>query len=66
MARLEVEQPPARHGVLVVDIPFDGEGDARVESPAIPPSWELEMIRSSLDTAMARSFGGSGATRELV
>ena len=38
-ARPEVEQPPVSHGVLVVDIPFDGEEDTGVEPPAIPPSW---------------------------
>ena len=37
-----------------------------MEPPAIPPSWELVMIRSSLDTVMARSSSGSGATHELV
>jgi len=35
MARPEVEQPPVSHGVLVVDIPFDGEEDNGVEPPAI-------------------------------
>ena len=66
MARLKVEQPPASHGVLVVDIPFFGEEDNRVEPSAIPPSQELVMIRSSHDTAMARSTSESGATYELV
>ena len=54
------------HGVLVVDIPFDGEENTRVEPPAIPPSRELVMIRSSLDTTMAGSSSGSGVTHELV
>ena len=38
MARPEVEQPPTSHGVLVADIPFDGEEDTGVEPPAISPS----------------------------
>ena len=38
MARLEVEQPLVSHGVLEVDIPFNGEEDIGVEPPAIPPS----------------------------
>ena len=66
MARPEVEQPPVSHGVLAVDIPFDGEEDTGVEAPAIPPSRELVMIRSSHDTAMAGSSNGLGATHELV
>ena len=36
--RPEVEQPLVSHGILVVDIPFDGEEDTGVEPPAIPPS----------------------------
>ena len=35
MARLEVQQPPASHGVRVEDIPFDGKEDTGVEPPAI-------------------------------
>ena len=50
----------------MVDIPSDGEEDTGVEPLAIPPSRELAMIWSSLDTTMARSSGGSRATRELV
>ena len=64
--KLEVEQLSASHGVLVVDIPFNSEEDTRVEPLAIPPSWELVMIRSSHDTAMDRCSSGSGATYELV
>ena len=66
MARLEVEQPPASHGVLATDIPFSGEEDTRVDSPAIPPSQELVMIWSLHDTTIARSSSESGATHELV
>ena len=66
MAKTKVEQPPVSRGVLVADIPFDGEEDTGVEPPAIPPSWELVMIRSSLDTTMAGSSSRSGATREMV
>ena len=66
VARPEVVHPLASHGVLAVDIPFSDEEDTRVESSAIPPSRELEMIRSSHDTAMAESSSGSGATHELV
>ena len=66
VARPEVEQPPVSHGVLAVDIPFDGDEDTRVEPPAIPLSQELVMIRSSHDTAMAESSSESGATHELV
>ena len=65
-ARPKVEQSPVSHGVLVVDIPFNGEEDTRVEPPDILSSRELVMIRSSLDTVMAGSFVGSGATHELV
>ena len=50
----------------MVDISFDSEEDTEVKPPAIPPSRELVMIRSSLDTTMARSFGGSRVTHELV
>ena len=50
----------------MVDIPFDGEEDTRVEPPAIPPSREWVMIQSSLDTMMARSSSRSGATHKLV
>ena len=66
MARPEVEHLPMSHGVLAVDIPFDGEEDTGVEPPTIPPSRELVMIWSSLDTVMAGSSGGSGVTHELV
>ena len=54
------------HGVLAVDIPFDGKEDTGVEPPAIPPSQELVMIRSSLDTVMDGSSSGLGATHDLV
>ena len=64
--RLEVEQPLVSHEILVVDIPFDGEEDIGVEPQAIPLSWELVMIRSLHDTAMARSSSGLGVTRKLV
>ena len=50
----------------MVDIPFDGEEDTRVEPPAIPSSRELVMIQLSLDTMMARSSSRSGSTHELV
>ena len=60
MTRPEVVHPPTSHGVLAVDIPFSVEGDTRVESSAILPSWELVMIWSSHDTAMARSSSGLG------
>jgi hypothetical protein len=66
MTKLKVEQPPASHGVLVVDIPFFGEEDTGVELPAIPPSQELVMIRSSHDTAMAGSSSRSRVTHKLV
>ena len=66
MTRPEVEQPLASCGFLVVDIPFDGKEDTGVEPPAILLSQELVMIRSSLDTMMAGSSDGSGATHELV
>ena len=66
MTRLEVEQMPTSCGVLAVDIPFSGEEDTRVELPAILPSQELVMIRSSDDTVMAGSSSGSGVTHELV
>ena len=35
MARTDIEQPPVSHGVLVADIPFDGEEDTEVKPPAI-------------------------------
>ena len=50
----------------MVEIPFSGEEDTRVDPPAILSSRELMMIRSSHDTAMARSSSGSGVTHELV
>ena len=37
-ARPEVEQPPASHGILAVDIPFNGKEDTGVEPLAVPPS----------------------------
>ena len=49
----EVELPPASHGVLVVDIPFDGEEDTGVIPPAILSSRERAMIPSSVGAAMA-------------
>ena len=49
-----------------MDIPFSDEENTEVEPLVIPPSWELVMIRSSHDTAMAGSSSGSGATREQV
>ena len=49
-----------------MEIPFSGEEDTRVKTPAIPPSQELVMIRSSHDTAMAGSYSRSRTTRELV
>ena len=66
MARPEVVHLSMSQGVLAVDIPFFGEEDTRVEPPAIPPSRELVMIRSSHDTTMARSSSGSAVTHELV
>ena len=36
--RLEVVHLPMSHGVLVVDVPFSGEEDTRVEPLAISPS----------------------------
>ena len=50
----------------MVDVPYSGKEDTRVEPPAIPPSRELVMIRSSHDTTMVGSSSGSGATHELV
>ena len=50
----------------MADIPFDGEEDTRMGPPSILPSQELVMIRSSLDTTMAGSSSGLGATCELV
>ena len=44
MARPKVEQPLVSHGVLAMDIPFDGEKDTEVDSPVIPSSQELMMI----------------------
>ena len=35
VSRVEVEQPPMSYGVLVVDIPSDGEEDTRVMPLAI-------------------------------
>ena len=49
-----------------MEIPYFDEAGTRVEPPAIPPSQELVMVRSSHDIAMAGSSSGSGATRELV
>ena len=49
-----------------MDIPFSDEENTEVEPLVIPPSWELVMIRSSHDTAMAGSSSGSGVTHELV
>ena len=49
-ARMEVVHPLASRGVLAMDILFSDEEDTRVEPPAILPSWELVMIRSSHDT----------------
>ncbi|XP_066354809.1 uncharacterized protein [Miscanthus floridulus] len=47
MARLEVVQPPVGREVEVVEIPCPSEVGTRVEPPAIPPSQELAMVRSS-------------------
>ena len=66
MARLKVVHLPVGHGVLKVDIPFSSEEDTRVELLAILSSWELVMIRSLHDIAMAGSSSGLGATHELV
>ena len=66
MARPEVEQPPVSHGVLAVDIPFDGDEDTRVEPPAIPLSQELVMIRSSHGTTVAGSSNGSSVSHVQV
>ena len=49
-----------------MEVPYSGEVGTGVEPQAIPPSWELVMIRSSYDAMIARSSSGSGATRELV
>ena len=49
-----------------MEIPCSGEADTRVEPPAIPPSQELAMVRSSHDIVMARPSSGLGVTRELV
>ena len=38
MARLEVVRSLAGHGVLVVDIPFDGEEDTEVMPLGVLPS----------------------------
>ncbi|XP_066357595.1 uncharacterized protein [Miscanthus floridulus] len=65
-ARPEVEHPPAGHGVEVVEIPYSDEAGTRVEPPAIPPSQELAVVRSSHDVAAARPSNELGATRELV
>ena len=54
------------HGVLLVDIPFNGKENIGVEPPAILPSQELVMIRLSHDTVMVGSSSRSKATHELV
>ena len=66
MARVEVEQTSVSHGVVVVDIPSDGEEDTGVMPLAVLLSREREMIPSSIGAAMARSSNGLRVTRELV
>jgi len=66
VSRLEVEHPSMSHGVQIVEIPYFDEAGTRVEPPAIPPSQELVMVRSSHDIAMAGPSSGLGATREMV
>jgi len=66
MARLEGEHPLVGHGVEIVEIPCSGELGARVEPPAIPPSQELAVVRSSHEVEAARSSSRLGVTRELV
>jgi len=66
MARPEVEHLSVSRGVQAVEIPFFGEENAGVEPPAILPSRELVMIRSSHDAVVARSSSESRASRELV
>ena len=66
MARPEVEHLSASYGVQAVEIPYSGEAGTGVEPPAITPSQELVMIRSSHDIAMAGSSSRSGTTHELL
>jgi len=66
VARAEVEQPPMSHGVLVVDIPSDGEEDIEVMPLAVLPSQERAMIPLLVGATMAGSSGRSWATHELV
>ena len=49
-----------------MEIPCSSEVGTGVEPPAILPSQEVVMIRSSYDIVMAGSSSGSGVTRELV
>ena len=49
-----------------MEIPCSSKEGARVEPPAIPPSQELAVVRSSHDVAAAGSSSGLGATHELV
>ena len=48
-----------------MDIPFIGDKETEVEQLAIPPLWELVMIRSSHDTTMAGSSSVSWWVNEL-
>ena len=66
MARPEAEHLPTGRGVEIVEIPYSDEAGTRVEPPAIPPSQELVVVRSSHDVAVAGSSSGLGATCELV
>jgi len=65
-ARPEAEHPPVGRGVEIVEIPYSDEADARVEPPAIPPSQELAVVRSSHDVVAAGSSSRLGVTHELV
>ena len=49
-----------------MEIPCPGEAGTRVEPSTVPSSWELVMVWSSHNIAMAGSFSGSKATHELV
>ena len=49
-----------------MEVPYSSEVGTKVEPPVIPPLWELAMVWSSHDIAMARPSSGLGATHELV
>jgi len=66
VARPKANHSPTGRGVKVAEIPYSSEASARVELPAILPSQELAVVRSSHDVAAVGSSSGLGATRELV